>query len=255
VARERLKRVMWIAVGGLAPLLAATLLVPLRDDIRNANVALVLVAVVVFVAVGGGREAGAIAAVSSVLWFDLFHTQPYLELRIASSDDLEATLLLLVVGLVVGSTAARGRRARRSAEMSSGEILRIYRLANLAARGDDPADVIMGVQAELIGLLDLQDCRFEAAPYNNLGLPVFERSGVLSWPEYHRARTGGLELPPEGVALPVLGRGHLLGRLVLMPTAGVGVSLEQRVVAVALADQVGAVLAAQQSSGGVRRSG
>lgn len=245
---------MWIAVGGLAPLLGAILLVPLREDVRNANVALVLVAVVVLVAVGGGREAGAVAAVSSVLWFDLFHTEPYSELRIASSDDLETTLLLLIVGFVVGSIAARGRRARRSAEMSSGEILRIYRLANLAARGDDPADVIMGGQAELMGLLDLQDCRFEAAPYN-LGMPVFERSGVVSWPEYHRARKGGLELPPEGVELPVLGRGRLLGRLVLTPTAGVGVSLEQRVVAVALADQVGAVLAAQQSSGGVRRSG
>lgn len=244
---------IWIAAGGLAPLVAATLLVPLRDEIRNANVALVLVAVVVFVAVGGGREAGAVAAVSSVLWFDLFHTQPYSELRIASSDDLETTLLLLFVGLVVGSSAARGRRARQSAETRSGEILRIYRLANLAARGDDPADVIMGAQAELMALLDLEDCRFEAAPYN-LGLPVFERNGAVAWPEYHRDRTGSLELPLEGVGLPVLGRGHLLGRLVLTPTAGVGASLEQRVVAVALADQVGAVLAAQPT-GGARRRG
>ena len=54
----------------------------------------------------------------------------------------------------------------------------------------------------------------------------------------------GLEFPSEGVALLVLNRGHDIGRFVLVPTPGEGASLEQRVVAVALADQVGAAVAA-----------
>jgi hypothetical protein len=41
----------------------------------------------------------------------------------------------------------------------------------------------------------------------------------------------------------VWGLGRKLGRFVLRPTPGVGVTLEQQVVAVAIADQVGAVLA------------
>ena len=57
-----------------------------------------------------------------------------------------------------------------------------------------------------------------------------------------RIRWRGLELPKEGIALPVLGRGEEVGRFVLEPTPGVGASLEERVVAVALADQVGAAL-------------
>ena len=55
---------------------------------------------------------------------------------------------------------------------------------------------------------------------------------------------GELELPREGAELPVLARGQQIGRFVLEPNEGVGVSLEQRLVAVAIADQVGAALTA-----------
>ena len=85
----------------------------------NANVALVLVLVVVLAAVGGGRTAGAVAAVSAALSFNFFHTVPYLTLEIDSADDVETTLLLLAVGLAVGQLASyrrhpvRARRKRR----------------------------------------------------------------------------------------------------------------------------------------------
>ena len=39
----------------------------------------------------------------------------------------------------------------------------------------------------------------------------------------------------------MLARGHEIGRFVLEPTAGVVTTLDQRIVAVAIADQVGAV--------------
>ncbi len=77
----------------------------------NANVALVLVLVVVLAAIGGGREAGAVAAVSAALSFDFFHTVPYLTLQIDSGDDVETTLLLLGVGLAVGHLGVDARQA------------------------------------------------------------------------------------------------------------------------------------------------
>jgi hypothetical protein len=178
----------------------------------------------------------------SALWFDFFQTEPYLRFRIDSGDDVETTLSLMAAGLVVGHVAARGRSARAAAEGSQGEVRRVYRLGNLSARGDDPTDVIMAAQAELLGLLRLRDCRFEAPPFET-PLERLERTGLVAWHTL-RVRDGGLELPAEGAELPVMGRGQLLGRFVLQPTPGTGVSLEQRIVAVALADQVGAVLAA-----------
>ena len=52
---------------------------------------------------------------------------------------------------------------------------------------------------------------------------------------------GGFELPAGGVELPVLARGQHIGRFVLVPTPGHSASLEERLVAVAIADQVAAV--------------
>jgi len=51
-------------------------------------------------------------------------------------------------------------------------------------------------------------------------------------------------LPAERVELAVLGRGRELGHLDLVPTSGGVVSLERRMIAVALAHQLGQVLVA-----------
>jgi hypothetical protein len=245
------RRNVGLVLGWLAPISVGAALVGVRDHIQNANVALILVVVVVAAAAVGGRLAGATAAVVSALSFTFFHTQPYLRLTIDSADDVETTLLLLAVGLLVGHITARSMRARASAVESSLEIRRIHRVAERAARGEEAAGVVEAAQDELVQLLTLQACRFEAQPFLT-ALPRLERSGLLDQRVW-RYRDGGFELSPEGVELPVYGRGQQLGRFVLEPTAGVGVSLDQRVVAVAIADQVGAALAAPATAGRTNR--
>src|SRR5205807_918540 len=74
---------------------------------------------------------------------------------------------------------------------------------------------------------------FLTRPYGSIDIPR------------RRFMHGEFTLPEEGVELPVLGRGRLLGRLVLEPEPDVGVSIEERVVAIALSDQLGVALAAE----------
>ena len=52
----------------------------------------------------------------------------------------------------------------------------------------------------------------------------------------------GLQLPAGGFAIEVLARGRPAGRFVLYPQAETGASLEDRIVAVAIVDQVGSVM-------------
>lgn len=235
-----------MAIGAVAPIAAAALLVTVRGHFDNANIALVFVIVVVGVAAAGGSFAGAMAAISSAASFDFFLTRPYLYLRISSTDDVVTTVLLLVVGLIVGNIAAYARRTRLSAEASRREIKRIYRVAELAAKGDQAEDVMLAAEAELSDLMHLRACRFEAPPFRR-SLQRMERSGFVDAPDHaHRLARQGFELPAEGAELPVLGRGQVLGRFVLEPTPGSGVSFEQRVVAVTISDQVGAALAAPE---------
>ncbi len=238
---ERSASLFGMAVGGLLPIFVAAALVLVRDEVANANVALALVVFVVLAAAIGGRGPGMLAAVVSALSFDFFHTRPYLSLTIDSQDDVETTALLLTVGLIVGTIASRALRARASAEAAGEEIRRIHRLADKVAAGVDATDVITAAQHELTELLTLRSCRFDAPPFAD-AFPRLARSGVIEGPTVWRIAGDGFELPAEGVELPVLARGQQVGRFVFTPTAGVGVTLEQRVVALALADQVAAAL-------------
>ena len=235
------------AVGGLGPIAVAGSLVGVRDEINSTNVALVLVVVVVLAAVAGGRGAGALAAVVSGISFDFFHTRPYLNLTIDSRDDVETTVLLLAIGLVVGQLVAWARRSSRASERGSDEIARLHRVAEQVAAGAEPRTIVQAVTAELTELLSLRSCDYEEPP---LGVPLLrlERNGAIDAP-VRRFAGGELTLPAEGVEIPVLGRGLQLGRLVLEPDPGVGVSLEERVVAVAISDQLGAALAAPPTNG------
>lgn len=233
-----------VAMGGFGPLVVSGALVPLRGHLNNANVALVFVLVVVVAAAAGGRWAGVVAAAVSTLSFDFFFTRPYLSLKIDRLADVETTLLLLVVGLVVGELVVWLHRGRRELHRGRDEIARLRRVAELVAKGAETEDVGHVVEAELIGLLSLRECEFDPAPVG-APLPRLERNGSIATLR-RRFVAGEFALPAEGVELPVLGRGYQLGRFVLTPDPDVGVSIEERVVAVALADQFGAVLAAER---------
>jgi hypothetical protein len=65
----------------------------------------------------------------------------------------------------------------------------------------------------------------------------------LRWP----AGTAGL--PTQHVELAVHGGGRVVGTFILTPTPATPISHEQCVVAVALADQLGATMATQGSGG------
>jgi hypothetical protein len=233
----------WLAAGALGALvaIAASLaLVPLRDVIDNANIALSMVLVVVVCGYFGGRVAGVGAAVGATLGFDFFHTQPYLHLRIHSSDDVVTTVLLLVIGLVVGQLAVRARRHERRAEAGRSEVDRVWRVAELAARGADPNDIETAVRAELLSLLRLSDCRYERGPITTL--PVMAPEGMV--PDTLLVYRGdGFQLPLGGFALRVGLGDRTFGHFVCHPTPGTGVPTDAKHVAVVLADQLAFALA------------
>jgi glycine/D-amino acid oxidase-like deaminating enzyme len=119
-------------------------------------------------------------------------------------------------------------------------------MAELVAAGASSDDLIDTAVTELTQVLSLLGCRFEVDATGPT-LPVLERSGRIESPYRRVGIDGELALPPLGVRLPVVGDGHQVGSIVLDPDPDHGVTLEARVVAVALADQLGAALAARPS--------
>ena len=235
------KTLIGAAVGSLGALFTAAALVGVRGDIQNANVALVLVLFVLLGAVTGGRASAVTSAFVAAVAFDFFHTKPYGSLKISDGNDVLTTVLLVAVGLAVGEIAIRSQRVHAQREDGQRQLRRMQRIAGLAAGGEGIDDLLLAVTAELIETLELQNCWFERPPFI-AALPSIQRSGVIEATE-HRYANGEFELPREGVALPVAANSRTIGRFVLIPTPGVGVSKERRLSAIALADQVGAALA------------
>lgn len=220
---------------------AAFALVGVRSELANTNVALVIVLFVLAGGVIGGRLAGAVSGLVAAAAFDFLFTRPYLTLKIAERDDVVTTLLLVVVGLVAGEVATRTHQLRDRARDDRAEIRRLHRVAEFAAAGEDADDLALIVAAELTETLKLRDCWFERAPYL-ASFPVLGRNGTVLTTT-HRFTREGFELPRDGVELPVIAGAGVAGRFVLMPTPGEGVSPERRLIAVALADQLGVALA------------
>jgi K+-sensing histidine kinase KdpD len=225
-----------VALVGI-PLLAAAL-IPLRGHVENTNIALVLVVAVVAVGLTAHRLAAVVAALSAAFWFDFFFTVPFNSPTIASGDDALTAGLLLLVGLVVGELSAWALRQRDEAVRGRADVARIHQAAERMARGESSSRIVDAVAEELRDLLFLRACRFDPGPGDPL-LPRVEGDGSVQWGDLEWA-TASLGLPSKGVVLEVAGNGRPAGCFTLVPTPGVQVGRDRLVVAIALADQVGA---------------
>jgi hypothetical protein len=235
------RALLGVAFGGLGSLSVAGGLVGIRGEISNVNVALALVLVVLVAARMGGRTAGAMSGLVAAMSFDFFHTRPYGLLKIADANDVFTTLLLLVVGLVMGEVVERSGGFKDRLRDDQTQLRRLHRVATLAASGvQDERDLVLSVAAELIDTLRLVDCRFEPPPFLT-ELPHLELDGAVGG-SGRRIRRRGYRLPAAGVDLRVVGQRGIVGRFVLVPGDGVAVSAERLLVAVSLANALGLAL-------------
>jgi K+-sensing histidine kinase KdpD len=232
------------ALAGLAaPLALTAVLIPFRDSFPNTDAALALVLVVVAVAAAGCRLAGILAAVSAAVWFDFFLTVPYERLTITRHTDIETTALILAVGIAVTEIAVRGRRQHMAAARRAGYLDGINTAARAVATGADPQLLIGQVCDQLTNLLGLSACRFQDGAAGIGNPPRLLRDGrVVTAGQTWDAELVGL---PPGTDTELLAEagGLLQGRFLLTPKPDARPTLEQRLVAVGLADQAGAALA------------
>jgi len=91
-----------LSLAVLAPIAVALLLLPFRDELQAANIALVLVLAVLVGAIVGGRIGGALAAIVAAVSFDFLFTRPYYSFQINSGADVPTVVLLGLSGIIVG---------------------------------------------------------------------------------------------------------------------------------------------------------
>lgn len=233
-----------VAAAAVAPLLLCAALAALREEVPNASAALVLVVLIVAAAATGIRWAGLAAAASSALWFDVFLTEPYGQLVITDPADLEAVILLLIVGGGVTELALWGQRQKAALARERGYLDGVVGIAQTVALGErTPDEVIAAVARSIQAVLDLDACEFEPGGGVDPAMAVLEHNALLTRGGFRlNVERGGLPTD-QRVVLPVRAAGTVHGRFLLIASSHVArPSREQRRVAVLLADQVASLL-------------
>lgn len=206
--------------------------------IANSAGALVLVLCVVAAAATGDRLASAIAALSSVLGFDFFLTQPYLQLRIASAEDVELAVLLLLVGLAVSELAAWGLRQNAAATEQAGFVRGALESADLAAGSTSLPDALERVAGTIRALLGADGVTFERGDHD-AAAAVIQRDGSVRHQRRPRdIALNGLPRSPGGYsAIPVVQGGAQVGYFRVTTGSDLRPSRDALRVAVLLAGQ------------------
>jgi len=221
-----------------APLAAAAGWIPLRESFSNLDVALLLILVVMAVGSLGSFPGTLLGAASAAWWFDFFDTRPYSDPTIARRPDLVTFLVLATVGATVGTMSTAYARRRRMNRLGDADVGRLRAVAELLATATELVEILPVIAEEIGDVLGLSECWFAAAAAGGQvsdeapEAPRVTRSGVV-------ALTG----PSWQALLPVWAQGEVLGHFVV--SGGADPPEQDRwVLAVALADQAGAALAA-----------
>ena len=184
-----------ITAAAVLPLAVSGVLALFRDSLAPTTSVLVLVLVVVAAAATGDRTAGVVAALSSGAWFDFFLTQPYSQFAINESADLQATVLLVLVGLGVTELALWGRRQQARASRSAGYLDGVIGTSVLiSGQQAAPEELTRHVARQVVELLGIDTCRF--VPGAGPG------PGPRSWTRTHRSSGAATRSTSPGTASP-----------------------------------------------------
>jgi K+-sensing histidine kinase KdpD len=242
-------RWLLLVVAFLLPLAACAVLAGFRDSLSSATDVLVLVLLVVAAAATGDRIAGIVAAVSGGVWFDYFLTQPFHTFSIHDNNDIETTVLLVLIGAAVTEVALWGRRQQAGASRRAGYLDGALRTAEIVSTRHDSAQTVIDlVSGQIVEVLGIVTCEFAPGPVTDGRLAVMDHEGVVTRGG-HRLKVERDGLPTdERTALLVLRDGDVVGHFVLTSASEIArPTREQRRVAVLLADQVASVLGPRTS--------
>jgi K+-sensing histidine kinase KdpD len=246
IARHRSAVLLLSAV---VPLVASLALSPFRASVASTNAALVLVLIVVAAAATGLRFAGIVAAVSGAVSFDFFLTAPYFRLAIEDPSDVATAVLLVLVGAAVTEIALWGRRQQARASRQQGYLTGVLEtVSSVATKGADPVELTDMVAGRLREVLDIDGCRFTTEPLPETDVRLGRDGEVTRAGHPVNVARSGLPTDTE-IELLVESSSGVRGRYLLTAAARVSrPGLEERRVAVALADQIGLALGARNGT-------
>ncbi len=217
----------------VSPVVLSVAFIPFRTSFTNVAAALCMVALIEALAVMGDRVSGVLATLSAAVSFDFFLTAPYERITITRLPDLQTTISILLIGVIVTEVAARSHRHRRAASEDAHFIAMLGDVVAMSSRNEKGSQILDCATSSLMTLLTLRACRFDPA-IPDPPLARIQPSGEvvhvgLRWP------VAEIGLPGPECEILCAHRGTRVGRFVLTPTPGFALTRERLTMAVVLA--------------------
>lgn len=227
-------RSVLMALAVVLPVATAALLIPFRTTLTASTQTLVLVLPVVVVAILAHRVAAVLAAASAALAYDVLLTVPYYSFTIDAAEDIEASIVLGCIGLVVGTLVARELEQRMRSASRAEEVAMFEEVARIAATGRHER-LVTATTDGVRSLLGVRSCEWSPGFHGRVGHVMAADGSFDDWQ--------GAALPAGTIELPVVHAGEELGRLLAHTATTAPVSSEERRSALALADVLATGLA------------
>ncbi|MCU0253754.1 MAG: sensor histidine kinase KdpD, partial [Acidobacteria bacterium] len=203
----------WRRYGGSVIAVALTTLIAHLASplLPHSSIAMLYLLGVAAVAARWGRGPAALASLLGVAAFDFFHVPPFLTFAVADSEFIVTFVVMLVIGLLIGTLTARIRDQALAARRREQEAVALHALSReLAATGS--AQALAAAAARQIGtLFELPVAIF--LPSDD-GRPVLtegavpgpfstsDEQAVAAWAFQHNQRAGwGTDTLPGAAAL------------------------------------------------------
>lgn len=226
----------------MLPAAMAAAWTPVRSDLPNTDVAILLVLCVGLAAMAGGRPVVLIGALTAAFGFDFFDTPPYGQLFMTRGRDVITTVVLVGASLAVGELCVRARAYRRSAASRDQDFTVISNAARMMGFGEDANLVVSALAGELASRIGVADCDFQYGPPPG-DRPCVARDGTL----VSLGAPVGSSAATE-IDLPVWAGTDVVGCFRLQLASSSPPSADRLLAAVGIAEQAGAALATRRLS-------
>ncbi|MGZ8263370.1 MAG: DUF4118 domain-containing protein [Burkholderiales bacterium] len=142
VVRPRKRRWQRYVVGAAVPLVLTGLGTFIHGKLELSNIIMLYLLGVVPVAIYFGRGPSILASVLSVATFDFFFVPPYLTFAVSDTEYLVTFAVMLLVGVVISSLAARVRLQARIAGYREERASALYEMSRELAATEKLQDIV-----------------------------------------------------------------------------------------------------------------
>ncbi len=214
--------ILWVAA-------AAGMSAALRAVIGSEDVPLVLLLAVVGAALTGGRGPAVCAAVLAVATFDFFFVPPHFTLAVEEPRAIVTFVVMLVVGLALGTVTHRLRTEARAARAGETRLRVLYALSRAVASGAGAARIGEAVAESLratgpeaaVVMLPAANGALRAAAGDVASWPgTPDEADAAAWAFTHHFPAGCgavAESTARWFYLPLIARGRVIGVLGVLP--------------------------------------